>query len=273
MTARATLLGSNQDCNFVVDGANDDDRRRAQDRQSRFQRNGIGSAGCRGRPHRRRGAVAAHRRAAAQRGGRKVHGDNGTAGQAPPTCGCCGILPGGTLYRVRLPAAGRRRGAGRGGGTRQPRAGRIRPPRPRPRPAVGPAVRRRRCGGTDFACRRPVAAGAGRGVRGSSVVADRPAGRRASPAGDAPRPDRRQRRRFARCGRGRTPDGVIDFGDLSHSWAVSELAITVSSVLGHPGTDPTSILPGVRAFHAIRPLIADGGARRCGRCWCCAPRC
>ena len=50
------------------------------------------------------------------------------------------------------------------------------------------------------------------------------------------------------------PDGVIDFGDLSHSWAVSELAITVSSVLGHPGTDPTSILPGVRAFHAIRPL-------------------
>ena len=50
------------------------------------------------------------------------------------------------------------------------------------------------------------------------------------------------------------PDGVIDFGDLSDSWAVSELAITVSSVLGHPGADPTSILPAVRAFHAIRPL-------------------
>ena len=53
------------------------------------------------------------------------------------------------------------------------------------------------------------------------------------------------------------PDGVIDFGDLSHSWAVSELAITVSSALGHTGSDPTSILPGVRAFHAIRPLTAD----------------
>ncbi|WNG91817.1 aminotransferase [Mycobacterium sp. ITM-2016-00318] len=53
------------------------------------------------------------------------------------------------------------------------------------------------------------------------------------------------------------PDGVIDFGDLSHTWAVSELAITVSSVLGHAGSDPTSILPGVRAFHAIRPLSAD----------------
>ncbi len=53
------------------------------------------------------------------------------------------------------------------------------------------------------------------------------------------------------------PDGVIDFGDLSHTWAVSELAITVSSVLGHPGSDPTSILPAIRAFHAIRPLSAD----------------
>jgi 4-aminobutyrate aminotransferase-like enzyme/Ser/Thr protein kinase RdoA (MazF antagonist) len=50
------------------------------------------------------------------------------------------------------------------------------------------------------------------------------------------------------------PDGVIDFGDLSDTWAVSELAITLSSVLGHPGTTPTSILPGIRAFHAIRPL-------------------
>lgn len=50
------------------------------------------------------------------------------------------------------------------------------------------------------------------------------------------------------------PDGVIDFGDLTNSWAVSELAITLSSVLQHPGSGPTSILPGVRAFHAIRPL-------------------
>jgi 4-aminobutyrate aminotransferase-like enzyme/Ser/Thr protein kinase RdoA (MazF antagonist) len=50
------------------------------------------------------------------------------------------------------------------------------------------------------------------------------------------------------------PDGVIDFGDLSDSWAVSELAITVSSVLGHPGSEPISILPAVRAFQAIRPL-------------------
>lgn len=50
------------------------------------------------------------------------------------------------------------------------------------------------------------------------------------------------------------PDGVIDFGDLSQTWAVNELAITASCVLGHPGTDPTSILPAIRAFHAIRPV-------------------
>jgi 4-aminobutyrate aminotransferase-like enzyme/Ser/Thr protein kinase RdoA (MazF antagonist) len=52
----------------------------------------------------------------------------------------------------------------------------------------------------------------------------------------------------------RHPDGIIDFGDLSDTWAVSEVAITLSSVLGHPGSSPTSILPGVKAFHAIRPL-------------------
>ena len=56
------------------------------------------------------------------------------------------------------------------------------------------------------------------------------------------------------------PDGLIDFGDLSDTWAVSELAVTASSVLGHVGTRPTSILPAVRAFHAIRPLSRDEAA-------------
>lgn len=53
---------------------------------------------------------------------------------------------------------------------------------------------------------------------------------------------------------GAVPDGVIDFGDLTDSWAVSELAITASCVLGHPGSDSTSVLPAVRAFNRIRPL-------------------
>lgn len=52
----------------------------------------------------------------------------------------------------------------------------------------------------------------------------------------------------------RTPDGMIDFGDVTASWAVSELAITISSVLHHAGAEPASVLPAVRAFHALRPL-------------------
>ncbi|TFV55554.1 aminotransferase [Mycobacterium sp. PS03-16] len=55
----------------------------------------------------------------------------------------------------------------------------------------------------------------------------------------------------------RHPDGVIDFGDLTNSWTVSELAVTASSVLAHTGAEPVSILPAVRAFHAIRPLTDD----------------
>ncbi|PQD99223.1 4-aminobutyrate aminotransferase [Mycobacterium sp. EPG1] len=58
----------------------------------------------------------------------------------------------------------------------------------------------------------------------------------------------------ARSPEGVRPDGVIDFGDLSHTWAVSELAITASCVLGHAGAEPTSILPAIAAFHAVRPL-------------------
>ena len=49
-------------------------------------------------------------------------------------------------------------------------------------------------------------------------------------------------------------DGVIDFGDLTRTWAVSELAIAAASVLGHPGTGPEDILPAVHAFHQIRAL-------------------
>nr|MDT0525238.1 aminotransferase [Streptomyces sp. DSM 41633] len=35
---------------------------------------------------------------------------------------------------------------------------------------------------------------------------------------------------------------------------MSELAITMSSVLQHPGAGPSSVLPGIRAFHAVRAL-------------------
>jgi len=52
----------------------------------------------------------------------------------------------------------------------------------------------------------------------------------------------------------RVPDGMIDFGDVTRTWAVAELAITISSVLHHTGAEPVSVLPAVRAFHALRPL-------------------
>ena len=54
----------------------------------------------------------------------------------------------------------------------------------------------------------------------------------------------------------RTPDGIIDFGDLTTSWAVGELAIAITSVLRHAGAEPCSVLPAVCAFGALRPLSA-----------------
>lgn len=53
------------------------------------------------------------------------------------------------------------------------------------------------------------------------------------------------------------PDGVIDFGDLTHGWLVAELAVTASALLHHGDGDPFIILPAVRAFHAVRPLNDD----------------
>ncbi|CAN5572134.1 aminotransferase [soil metagenome] len=50
------------------------------------------------------------------------------------------------------------------------------------------------------------------------------------------------------------PDGIIDFGDLTRSWTVGELAVTVSSVLRHTGGEPAAALPLVAAFHRERPL-------------------
>ena len=58
----------------------------------------------------------------------------------------------------------------------------------------------------------------------------------------------------------RTPDGVIDFGDSTISWAVGELAVAITSVLRHAGAEPCSTLPAVRSFHRIRPLSEEEAA-------------
>ncbi|WP_128376891.1 aminotransferase [Streptomyces cavernae] len=53
------------------------------------------------------------------------------------------------------------------------------------------------------------------------------------------------------------PDGLIDFGDVTTSWAVGELAVSLSSMLHHDGIEPHHVLPAVRAFHAVRPLSPE----------------
>jgi hypothetical protein len=65
-----------------------------------------------------------------------------------------------------------------------------------------------------------------------------------------------------------SPDGIIDFGDLTHSWSIGELAVTVSAVLRHEGGEPAATLPLIAAFHQVRPL-RDSGSPPCGRWWCC----
>ncbi|MBF5081276.1 aminotransferase [Quadrisphaera sp. INWT6] len=52
-------------------------------------------------------------------------------------------------------------------------------------------------------------------------------------------------------------DGVIDLSDVTCTWAVCELAVTLSSLLHHDGalhSGPSAVLPAVRAHHAVRPL-------------------
>jgi 4-aminobutyrate aminotransferase-like enzyme/Ser/Thr protein kinase RdoA (MazF antagonist) len=51
--------------------------------------------------------------------------------------------------------------------------------------------------------------------------------------------------------------GVIDFGDLAPSWAVAELAVTITSLLAHDGPVMPEVLDAVAAFHARRPLSFD----------------
>lgn len=55
---------------------------------------------------------------------------------------------------------------------------------------------------------------------------------------------------------GQLPDGIIDFGDLTRSWTIGELAVTISAVLRHEGGEPCATLPAIAAFHREHPLNA-----------------
>ncbi|HEX5558623.1 MAG TPA: aminotransferase [Gaiellales bacterium] len=50
------------------------------------------------------------------------------------------------------------------------------------------------------------------------------------------------------------PAGLIDFGDITRSWVVSELAVTCAAFLHQMGGDPLGWLPAVAAFHGVVPL-------------------
>ncbi|WP_371402763.1 aminotransferase [Kribbella sp. NBC_00662] len=54
----------------------------------------------------------------------------------------------------------------------------------------------------------------------------------------------------------RRPIGVIDFGDLTESWSIAELAVTCTSLLHH-SPDPATMLPAIVAYDRIRPISDD----------------
>ena len=51
--------------------------------------------------------------------------------------------------------------------------------------------------------------------------------------------------------------GVIDFGDLVHTWRIADLSVTCAALLHHADGDPFAILPAVQACHAVTPLLRD----------------
>jgi len=48
--------------------------------------------------------------------------------------------------------------------------------------------------------------------------------------------------------------GVIDFGDLAHTWRIADLSVTCAALLHHADGDPFAILPAIQACHAVTPL-------------------
>ncbi len=51
--------------------------------------------------------------------------------------------------------------------------------------------------------------------------------------------------------------GVIDFGDLVHTWRIADLSVTCAALLHHAEGDPFAILPAIQACHAVTPLLRE----------------
>ncbi len=51
-----------------------------------------------------------------------------------------------------------------------------------------------------------------------------------------------------------TLQGVIDFGDLLHTWRIADLSVTCAALLHHAEGDPLRILPAIQAYQVVNPL-------------------
>lgn len=51
--------------------------------------------------------------------------------------------------------------------------------------------------------------------------------------------------------------GLIDFGDLVHTWRIADLSVTCAALLHHAEGDPFFILPAIQAYHQINPLQSE----------------
>ncbi|WP_263261745.1 aminotransferase [Pseudomonas sp. RIT-PI-S] len=54
--------------------------------------------------------------------------------------------------------------------------------------------------------------------------------------------------------RGWALKGIIDFGDLTHTWRIADLSVTCAGLLHHCEGDPFGILPAVIAYQQANPL-------------------
>ena len=259
---RAFPLGSQQDCNFLLqgDGGWAGVLKIANPAFSRTEIEAQDAAA---------GLVAG---VGGLRAGTALHGPVTVHGRRPGARPGAALPAGGHADRGGVSGAAGGGGARGGGRAGEPGAARLLPPRARPGAAVGPAARRPRGPGARGA--RPGSGPAGPGDRrgGRGLAPGRAAGRGAAVAGGARRRDRQQRRllghgRAADPGRGdrlRGPDQLVGGRRARRRDHLGAAARRGRAVLG--------------AARGTRVRCRSGRCpprrrRRCGRWSCCAPRC
>jgi 4-aminobutyrate aminotransferase-like enzyme/Ser/Thr protein kinase RdoA (MazF antagonist) len=51
--------------------------------------------------------------------------------------------------------------------------------------------------------------------------------------------------------------GIIDFGDVLHTWRIADLSVTCAALLHHVAGEPFALLPAIAAYHAANPLQVE----------------